>query len=81
VGVYLTRRADALSDPATLTPLTRARLTYGPNRDGMTCRALAVKAGLSEATVWRAETTGRVSPRTWRKLARALGTSVAEIKP
>jgi hypothetical protein len=83
VGVYCARRADALSDP-TLTPLKRARLTYGPGGHGVTTRALSVMAQLSEATVWRAETASDprdVSPRTWRKLARALGTTVAVIQP
>ena len=48
---------------------------------GLTRRALAEKAGIAEATVWRIiHDTGKVKVKTLKKIAKALGVSVDYIQ-
>jgi DNA-binding XRE family transcriptional regulator len=77
VSVFDTLRERDLNDPA-LSPLRHARLTFDGH--GMTVAALAIRAGLSAPTI-RAAEHGRVTPRTKRKLARALGREVTDLFP
>lgn len=67
---YMKRRREALANPR-ISPLQRARLTYGTR--GLTVRELAAKAGVSPATVTRLEGGKRGAPESWAKLAIALG--------
>jgi hypothetical protein len=70
-------RESALADPS-INALKLARLTHTP---ALSAEALASKALVGEATIRRAEAGHDASPMTWRRLARALGVSVASLHP
>lgn len=78
VAAFETHRARQLAQP-NISPVRLARLNY--NGHGATAAAMAMLAGLSRET-WRDAEAGRpVSPRTQRKIARALGRDVADLFP
>lgn len=60
-----------------ITPLREARIAAG-----LSMEALARRADVSMATVYRAEKSSaiRTSERTWRRLANALGVEVSAIR-
>ena len=77
VARFQQERARALADPS-CSRLRAARLHFEGR--GLSVAALAALATLTPDTVRRAERGDRVSPRTWRSLARALRTTTEAIR-
>jgi len=71
---FAQEKAAALADPECSTV---KRLRYEAD---MSASALAIMAGVSRDTLSRAERGGNVSPASLRRIARALGVSVAALK-
>ncbi len=59
--------------------LDGAKVRRARERQGLTVRALAEKAGVAKGTTLRAEHGANVFPTTARKLAQGLGVEVADL--